>query len=159
MILWALCQETIRRKEKLRKTFVGKTARGVKVSLLSPFCKKLNILFISKNSIDRILDLKRYFFLPQRGRSSLETNDPPDLVKDSRKRRKKMVPIPIRGGLEDGAITITPPSVVVVPSVAPRESDDSCSSSSDDDDDDETDSDCTDSSEEETIPHIESSKV
>jgi hypothetical protein len=34
MVLWGLCQETIRRKDTLRKTFMGKIARGVKVSVL-----------------------------------------------------------------------------------------------------------------------------
>jgi hypothetical protein len=37
MVLWGLCQETLERKAKLRKTFIGKIARDVKVSLLSPF--------------------------------------------------------------------------------------------------------------------------
>jgi hypothetical protein len=32
MILWGLCQETIRRKDILRKSFMGKISRGVKVS-------------------------------------------------------------------------------------------------------------------------------
>ena len=66
----------------------------------------------------------------------METNAPPDLVKDNVKKRRTKIIVPIQ---EDGFTTITPPTTVAV---ARREDDDISSS-----DDSETDGDFTDSAE------------